>query len=58
MFFGFFLNLYCEIFLKINIKFIVSGGVFFINDLEKLKVLGCDGVIVGKVIYEGKIILK
>lgn len=52
------LNLYREILLKTNIKLIASGGVSSINDLEKLKALGCDGAIVGKAIYEGKITLK
>ncbi len=52
------LNLYREILLKTNIKLIASGGVSSINDLEKLKALGCDGAIVGKAFYEGKITLK
>jgi phosphoribosylformimino-5-aminoimidazole carboxamide ribotide isomerase len=52
------LNLYREILLKTKVKLIASGGVSSIEDLEKLKALGCDGAIVGKAIYEGKISLK
>lgn len=41
-----------------SIKLIASGGVSNINDIEKLRTIGVDGVIVGKAIYEGKINLK
>jgi len=34
---------------------IASGGVHHEEDLIKLKNLGCEGVIIGKAIYEGKI---
>ncbi|MBW2938468.1 1-(5-phosphoribosyl)-5-[(5-phosphoribosylamino)methylideneamino]imidazole-4-carboxamide isomerase [Aureisphaera sp. CAU 1614] len=52
------LNLYREILQKTKVKLIASGGVSSIEDLEKLIGLGCDGAIVGKAIYEGKITLK
>ncbi len=51
-------ELYKEILLKTKIDLIASGGVSSINDLEKLKRIGCVGVIIGKAIYEGNIILK
>jgi len=37
---------------------IASGGVSKIDDLQELKSIGVDGVIVGKAIYEGKIRLE
>lgn len=48
-------ELYQEILQKANINLIASGGVSSISDLLKLKQIGCEGVIVGKAIYEGKI---
>lgn len=50
-------ELYKEIINKTNIKLIASGGVSSLDDLVKLKALGCEGAIVGKAFYEGKITL-
>jgi phosphoribosylformimino-5-aminoimidazole carboxamide ribotide isomerase len=50
--------LYEEIISKTNIKLIGSGGVSDVNDLIQLKDMGCEGAIVGKAIYEGKITLS
>ena len=36
-------------------KFIASGGVGSVQDIETLKPLALEGVIVGKAIYENKI---
>lgn len=47
-----------EILQKTNVKLIASGGVSSLDDLIKLKEIGCEGAIVGKAIYEGKITLK
>ena len=41
-----------------DIKLIASGGVTALSDLDELKKLGVNGVIVGKAIYEGKISLN
>ena len=41
-----------------DIRLIASGGVATVSDLDELKKLGVDGVIVGKAIYEGKITLN
>lgn len=41
-----------------NIKLISSGGISSLEDLEHLKAIGCEGAIVGKAIYEGRISLK
>lgn len=51
-------DLYKEIINKTNVKLIASGGVSCINDLLLLQQMGCEGAIVGKAIYEGKILLK
>jgi phosphoribosylformimino-5-aminoimidazole carboxamide ribotide isomerase len=51
-------ELYEEILAKTKIKLIASGGVSNINDVEKLQKIGCEGVIIGKAIYEGKISMK
>lgn len=41
-----------------SLKLIASGGVSCLDDLLKIKDIGCEGVIVGKAIYEGNISLK
>jgi phosphoribosylformimino-5-aminoimidazole carboxamide ribotide isomerase len=41
-----------------KIKLIASGGVSDISELPRLAKLGCEGVIIGKAIYEKKISLK
>ena len=40
------------------LHFIASGGVSDIDDVYALEEAGCRGVIIGKAIYEGKIVLK
>ncbi len=50
-------ELYTEILASADVKLIASGGVSSIDDLIKVKELGCEGVILGKAIYEGKISL-
>lgn len=51
-------ELYREIIEKTGVKLIASGGVSSIDDLQVLKQLGCDGAIIGKAFYEGKITLR
>lgn len=41
-----------------NIKLIASGGISEFDELPKLAELGCEGVIIGKAIYENRISLK
>ena len=41
-----------------SIKLIASGGISTIEELPLLKELGCEGVIIGKAIYENRITLK
>ncbi|CAL2085686.1 1-(5-phosphoribosyl)-5-[(5-phosphoribosylamino)methylideneamino]imidazole-4-carboxamide isomerase [Tenacibaculum sp. 190524A05c] len=51
-------KLYKEILETTKVKLIASGGVSNLDDLFKVQELGCEGVIVGKAIYENKISLK
>ncbi len=41
-----------------SIKLIASGGISMYDELPKLATMGCEGVIIGKAIYENKISLK
>ncbi|MCK0124085.1 1-(5-phosphoribosyl)-5-[(5-phosphoribosylamino)methylideneamino]imidazole-4-carboxamide isomerase [Gelidibacter sp. F2691] len=41
-----------------SIKLIASGGISHIDELPKLQEMGCEGVIIGKAIYENKISLQ
>lgn len=41
-----------------SIKLIASGGLSTIEELPILKKIGCEGVIIGKAIYENRITLK
>lgn len=41
-----------------DLKLIASGGVSNMDDLYKLREIGCFGAIVGKAIYEGRVTVK
>lgn len=41
-----------------EIKLIASGGISTFDELPKLAEIGCEGTIIGKAIYEGRISLK
>ena len=41
-----------------DVKLIASGGISSFDELPKLAELGCEGTIIGKAIYEGRITLK
>lgn len=52
-------DLYQEILeLTPDIKLIASGGISTFDELPQLAELGCEGVIIGKAIYENRISLK
>ena len=51
-------ELYTEILSKMKINLIASGGISSMDDVLKMQEIGCEGVIIGKAIYEGKISLK
>ena len=38
-----------------SLQFIASGGVSDLADIQKLQATGCEGVVVGKALYEGRI---
>ena len=42
----------------VEIKLIASGGISTFDELPKLAELGCEGTIIGKAIYEGRILMK
>jgi phosphoribosylformimino-5-aminoimidazole carboxamide ribotide isomerase len=50
--------LYREILGAVKIKLIASGGISSIKDIEDVREAGCEGVIIGKAVYEGKITLN
>jgi phosphoribosylformimino-5-aminoimidazole carboxamide ribotide isomerase len=52
------LDLYREILDAVKINLIASGGISSIGDIEDVRETGCEGVIIGKAVYEGKITLK
>lgn len=51
-------DLYREILEKTDLHLIASGGISSVEDLHVLQQLGCEGAIIGKAIYEGKIKLS
>lgn len=52
-------DLYGKILEEANgVKLIASGGISTFDELPKLAELGCEGTIIGKAIYEGRITLK
>ncbi len=52
-------SLYKKIIQNISeINVIASGGISHIDELQKLQEIGCEGVIIGKAIYEKRISLK
>lgn len=52
------IELYKEILQKTKVQLIASGGVANIQDLMDIEKIGCEGAIVGKAIYEGRITLQ
>jgi phosphoribosylformimino-5-aminoimidazole carboxamide ribotide isomerase len=50
--------LYKDILSSVKIKLIASGGVSSIKDINDLREAGCEGTIIGKAVYEGKLTLK
>jgi phosphoribosylformimino-5-aminoimidazole carboxamide ribotide isomerase len=51
-------ELYKEILNSVKINLIASGGITTIKDIENVQKAGCEGAIIGKAVYEGKITLK
>jgi phosphoribosylformimino-5-aminoimidazole carboxamide ribotide isomerase len=51
-------DIYKEILGSAEINLIASGGISSIKDIKGIYTAGCEGVIVGKAVYEGKIKLN
>ena len=51
-------DLYKEILQESSVNLIASGGIGSMKDIEEVQNAGCEGVIIGKAIYEGKITVK
>ncbi len=51
-------DLYKEILGKVKINLIASGGISSVADIEGLRDAGCEGAIIGKAVYEGKLTFK
>ena len=51
-------DLYKDILSQVDINLIASGGISSVKDIEDLKEAGCDGAIIGKAVYEGKLTLN
>lgn len=51
-------DLYKDILSQTSIQLVASGGISCMEDICKMKEIGCSGTIIGKAIYEGKIELK
>ncbi|MFL9829599.1 1-(5-phosphoribosyl)-5-[(5-phosphoribosylamino)methylideneamino]imidazole-4-carboxamide isomerase [Flavobacterium sp. ST-87] len=52
-------DLYAKILAQAKgLKLIASGGISTFDELPKLAEIGCEGTIIGKAIYEGRISLK
>jgi phosphoribosylformimino-5-aminoimidazole carboxamide ribotide isomerase len=51
-------ELYKEILENVQINLIASGGISSLKDIDDIRETGCEGVIIGKAFYEGKVSLK
>jgi phosphoribosylformimino-5-aminoimidazole carboxamide ribotide isomerase len=51
-------DLYKEILRIRGLNLIASGGITSIKDIEELALIGCEGAIIGKALYEGILDLK
>jgi phosphoribosylformimino-5-aminoimidazole carboxamide ribotide isomerase len=52
------ITLYKEILSAVKVNLIASGGISSIKDIEDVRDVGCEGVIIGKAVYEGRITLN
>ena len=51
-------ELYQNLLSQVKVKLIASGGISAFEELPQLQEVGCEGVIIGKAIYENRISLK
>lgn len=52
------IDLYKDILNQISVELTASGGISKMEDVYRMKEIGCSGTIIGKAIYEGRISLK
>jgi phosphoribosylformimino-5-aminoimidazole carboxamide ribotide isomerase len=52
------IGLYRDILEIDNVSLIASGGIATVGQIKKLSEIGCEGAIIGKALYEGKLELK
>jgi phosphoribosylformimino-5-aminoimidazole carboxamide ribotide isomerase len=50
--------LYKDILAVVDINLIASGGITSLKDIEDLRETGCEGAIIGKAVYEGRLTLN
>ena len=50
--------MYRKILEEVNVNLIASGGISSLSDIDEVAAAGCEGVIIGKAVYEGRIALK
>jgi phosphoribosylformimino-5-aminoimidazole carboxamide ribotide isomerase len=51
-------EMYKKILENAKVNLIASGGISSLKDIEDIRETGCEGAIIGKAVYEGKIKLK
>ena len=51
-------DIYKEILAGVDVSLIASGGISSVQDIMEMRNIGCEGTIVGKAFYEGKVTLK
>lgn len=51
-------GLYQDILHQTSVQLVASGGISCMEDVYRMKEIGCSGTIIGKAIYEGKIEMK
>lgn len=51
-------DIYRKILENTNINLIASGGITSLRDIDDIRETGCEGAIIGKAVYEGKLKLK
>jgi phosphoribosylformimino-5-aminoimidazole carboxamide ribotide isomerase len=51
-------ELYKNILSEVEINLIASGGITSVKDIEDVRRTGCEGAIIGKAVYEGKLTFK
>ncbi len=52
------IDTYKEIIQIEGLNLIASGGISSVKDVEELREIGCEGAIIGKAVYEGRITLN